>query len=94
MIVFLWSAGTAAGVTDSPRKARRHAAGWMRQQKAVTARVEPAHFMSGTDTLDADYISGGLHWAGRRHPSGRVTWRLRPERAAPAATATATTREN
>jgi hypothetical protein len=77
VIVFLWSAGTAAGVTDSGRKARRQAAGWMRRQQTVTARVEPAHFIPGTETLDTGYIYGGLHWAGRRHPSGRVTWRLR-----------------
>lgn len=85
MIVFLWSAGTAAGVTDSSGKARRHAAQWMRRQDSNTARVEPAHFLPGTETLDAGYISRDLHWAGRRHPSGRVTWRLRmpaPERTA------------
>jgi hypothetical protein len=85
--VFLWQAGTAEGVTDSPGKARRHAARWMRRQETDTARVEPAHFVSGIETLDAGYLpSSAPHWTGRRHPSGRVTWRLRApslERPAP-----------
>ena len=78
MIVYLWSAGTAEGVTDSPRKARRHAAAWMGRQKADTALIEQAHFIPGIESMEAGYTRTPRdpYWAGRRHPSGRISWRL------------------
>ena len=78
MIVFLWSAGTASGVTDSQRTARRHAATWMRSQQADAALIEQAHFIPGIESLDTGYerASRDPHWAGRRHPGGRISWQL------------------
>ena len=85
MIVFLWSAGTAEGVTDNPRKARDDAAALMRSQEADTALVEKAYFMPGFGSLETGYLSAGPCWTARRHPSGRVSWRpceRKPELAA------------
>jgi hypothetical protein len=79
VIVYLWSAGTAEGVTDSPGWARWHAAKWMVQQQADTGRVVQARFIPGTGSLeDASYerLPRDPHWAGRRHPGG-VSWELR-----------------
>lgn len=77
MIVFLWSAGPAEGVTDSPRTARRHAAAWLRSREAETALVEQAQFIPGIESLEAGYRRvGGPRWTGRRHPGGRISWRL------------------
>jgi hypothetical protein len=75
VIVFLWSAGTAEGVADSPRKARRNAAASMRTHEADTALVEKAYYMPGIGSLETGYLRAGLYWTARRYPSGRVSWR-------------------
>lgn len=87
VIVYLWSAGTARGVTDTRRKARRHAACWMRSQNADTAMVEQAHFISGIESMEVGYARTARdpYWIGQRHPGGRVSWLVRvrtPELAA------------
>ena len=78
MIVFLWSAGTAEGVTDSPWQARRSAAAWMRRLEADTALIEQAQFIPGIKSLEAGYrqARGGPYWTARRRSSGRISWRL------------------
>lgn len=73
--VYLWQAGTAEGVTDTPRKARSAAASCGRGGRSLV--VEQAHFVVGTETLQDGYLRTSHYWTGRRHPSGRVTWRLR-----------------
>ena len=75
MIVFLWSAGTAEGVTDNPRKAHDDAAALMRSQEADTALVEKAYFIPGFGSLETGYLPAGPCWTARRHPNGRVSWR-------------------
>ena len=75
MIVFLWSAGTAEGVTDNPQTARTNAAALMCSQEADTALVEKAYFIPGIGSLETGYVPAGRCWAARRHPSGRVSWR-------------------
>lgn len=79
MIVFLWSAGTAEGVTDSARKARGNAAALIRSSKADTALVEQAHFIPGVDSLEAGYQrpDPAWYWTARRRPSGRIFWQRR-----------------
>jgi hypothetical protein len=75
--VYLWSAGTAEGVTDSQRKACENAAAWMHCQQADTALVERAHFIPGVESMQAGYTRAPRDpcWAGRQHPGGRVSWR-------------------
>lgn len=87
-ILYLWSAGSAEGVVDSPGWARWHAAKWMAGQQADTGRVEQVRFITGTGSLeDAGYerLPRDPYWAGQRSLSGWVSWELRapaPELAA------------
>jgi hypothetical protein len=78
--VYLWRAGTAEGVTDTPRKARIAAARCERGGRLEGAGralvVEQARFVPGTETLRDGYLRTSRYWTGRRHPDGRVTWRL------------------
>ena len=79
MIVWLWAAGPAVGVTDDHAKARRAAVFFMRSAGADAAVVEMAYFISGTRSLSAGYEpAGAARWVARRHPGGRVSWRMRP----------------
>ena len=78
MIVWLWAAGNGEGVTDDYAKARGAAASFMRMTGTSAAVVEQAYFITGIRSLSAGYErAGGSHWVARRHPSGRISWRLR-----------------
>jgi hypothetical protein len=78
VIVWLWAAGNGEGVTDDYAKARRAAASFMRMTGTSAAVVEQAYFITGIRSLSAGYErAGGSHWIARRHPSGRISWRLR-----------------
>jgi hypothetical protein len=82
MIVWLWAAGSAEGVTDDEEKARRTAASSMCETGTGSAVVEQAYFIIGIDTLVTGYQKAGApFWIARRHPGGRVSWTL--HRAAP-----------
>jgi hypothetical protein len=79
VIVWLWATGNAEGVTDDCTKAREAATSFMRMTGASAAVVEQAHFITGIRSLSAAYErAGGSHWIARRHPSGRISWSLRP----------------
>ena len=79
MIVWLWVARSAVGVTDDHKKARRAAVFFMRSAGADAAVVEQAYFISGTRSLQAGYEgAGAARWVARRHPGGRISWRMRP----------------
>ena len=79
MIVRLWAAGTAEGVTDYRAKARRAAVFFMRSAGTDAAVVEQAYFISGTRSWSAGYERAGApRWVARRHPGGRISWRMRP----------------
>lgn len=79
MIVWLWAAGSAVGVTDDHKKARRAAVFFMRDAGMDTAVVEQAYFISGTRSLIAGYEPAGApRWVARRHPGGRISWLMRP----------------
>jgi hypothetical protein len=76
VIVWLWSAGNARGVTDNHEKAREAAVLFMRGAGTDTAVVEQAHYVTGIDTLVTGYQKADApHWVARRHPSGRITWK-------------------
>jgi hypothetical protein len=78
VIVRLWAAGRAEGVTDDCEKTRRTAVSCMRGTGADAAVVEQAYFITGVNSLSAGYErSGAPQWIARRHPSGRISWRLR-----------------
>jgi hypothetical protein len=73
MIVFLWQAGTAEGVTDDYVKAQLHAFCFMRRTGASTAVVEQAYYISGIDTLVSGYQRADApRWVARRLPGGRI----------------------
>ena len=73
MIVWLWEAGSAAGVTDDPGKARRNAACVMRGTGADTAVVEGARFIDGTGALNDGYRGDGRRrWVARNERGGRI----------------------
>jgi hypothetical protein len=79
VIVWLWAAGSARGVTDERSKARRAAVLFMRSAGADEGVVEQACFISGTRSLSAGYEwVGAVRWVARRRPGGRVSWRTRP----------------
>lgn len=79
MIVWLWAAGSAVGVTDDHANARRAAVFFMRSAGTDAAVVEQAYFISGTRSLGAGYErDGAARWVARRHPGGRISWRMRP----------------
>jgi len=86
VIVWLWKAGCAEGVTDSRRTARRRAVSLMRGAGA-TAILEMAYFNDGVRSLGAGYdrAHGAPYWVARRSRNGRANWTLRhaePELAA------------
>jgi hypothetical protein len=79
VIVWLWSAGSAQGVTDDQGTALTAAALSMERAGADAAVVEQAHFVTATGTLAAGYQKADApRWVARRRPGGRVAWALRP----------------
>ena len=79
MIVWLWAAGSAVGVTDDHANARRAAVFFMRSAGTDAAVVEQAYFISGARSLGAGYErDGAARWVARRHPGGRISWQMRP----------------
>lgn len=75
MIVWLWDAGSARGVTDDEQRARHAAEASMHDLGGHTARVERASLMSGVRTMTSGYHRTGVGWAGQRHCNGRITWK-------------------
>jgi hypothetical protein len=78
VIVYLWSAGAARGVTDTSRMARRYTAGCLRSRQADTALIEQAHFVPGIESMEVGYKRAARdpYWTGQRHASGRISWRM------------------
>jgi hypothetical protein len=77
-MVWLWSAGSALGVTDTQGKALRAAALSMAGTGTDTALVEQARFITVTGTLAAGYDKPDLpQWIACRRPGGQVRWTLR-----------------
>lgn len=77
--MWLWATGSAVGVTDDHTRARRAAVFFMRSTGTDAAVVEQAYFVSGNRSLSAGYEKAAAErWVARRHPGGRVSWRMRP----------------
>jgi hypothetical protein len=75
--VYLWKAGSARGVTDDSKQARRQAARSMRENGAAEAVVVTAYFDDELNLMDPGYVNGGgMRWEARRHGS-RIFWHCR-----------------
>jgi hypothetical protein len=75
VIVWLWDAGSANGVSDNESRAIQAAEGAMRAigPAAVTAVVERAFLVSGIESLTSNYLRTGGGWPGTCR-KGLITW--------------------
>ena len=75
--VWLWSAGTAEGVTGDREKACQNAACYL-SSAGATAVVEQARFvlLVAGEWLAAGYetLADAARWVACRHPGGQVSW--------------------
>ena len=79
--VWLWSAGTAEGVTGDQAKARENAACYL-GRTGDTAVVEQARIvlLVKGKSLDTGYetLTDAARWVACRHPGGRISWSASP----------------
>ena len=75
VIVWLWDAGSAHGVSDNESRAIQAAEGAMRAigPAPVTAVVERAFLVSGMESLTSKYLRTGDGWSGTCR-KGLITW--------------------
>jgi hypothetical protein len=78
VIVWLWDAGSALGVTDDEARARKTVTAFMQNNKVDSARLESATLATGVRTLTTVYRRTGIGWSGRRYGS-QITWRRLPQ---------------
>jgi hypothetical protein len=75
VIVWLWRAGSALGVTDDEVKACTAVTSAMRSNRADTAVVEMAHFDDGVKSLSTGYVRADApRRVARLHPGSQVSW--------------------
>jgi hypothetical protein len=74
VIVWLWDAGSARGVTDDESRARRAAEAFMRSGRADTARVEKALAVTGISALASGYLRTGHGWTAQPRRDGLIRW--------------------
>ena len=74
MIVWLWDAGSAHGVTDDESRARNTVTAFMQSNQADSARVESATLATGVLTLATVYRRTGMGWSARREGNGYIRW--------------------
>lgn len=74
MILWLWDAGSAHGVTDDESRARKNVTTLMQSNAANCARVESATLVTGVRTLTMIYRRTGNGWLARRDGSGQIRW--------------------
>jgi hypothetical protein len=85
IMVWLWDAGSACGVTDDGARAREAAAAFLSAAETPTARVEKAFLAPGTFALSLAHYRTGVGWSAHRHHDGQIAWKTLPvpqERAA------------
>ena len=75
MIVWLWDAGNARGVTDDESRAQQAAQASLRGSGADTARVEGAALVTGVRTLTTVYRRTGTGWLALRDRNGHIRWK-------------------
>jgi hypothetical protein len=74
MIVWLWDAGRAHGISDDPVRARKAAEGFLCAGRASTALVERAHLITGIRSLYSGYERLGRGWTAHPRQDGPVRW--------------------
>ena len=74
MIVWLWDAGDARGVSDDESRARQAASAYLYDGRAGTVRVERALLVVGGSWLTSGYRRTGEGWLARPRRNGRVRW--------------------
>jgi hypothetical protein len=74
MIVYLWDAPPARGVSDDPARAREAAEGFLCAGRASTALVERAHLVTGIQSLYSGYERMGRGWVAVPLGDGPVRW--------------------
>ena len=74
MIVWLWDAGPARGVSDDDARARTAAEGFLRSGRASTALVEGAHLVTGIQSMYSGYQRLGRGWVAVPLGGGPVRW--------------------
>lgn len=86
VIVWLWDTlGAdcgACGVCTDRARAQQAAQACLEAGRAVTALVQQAHLVDGSEVLTAYYQRFGQPWRARRAGNGAVRWTPLPERAA------------
>jgi len=73
VIVYLWEAGSARGVTDDDARAREAAEEFLRSG-ADSAVIERAVTVMSINSLTSTYARVGQGWSARLH-DGRIFWR-------------------
>jgi hypothetical protein len=77
MILYVWRAGGAEGVSDDDGRARDAAVRFMGVNGADRAVVETVHYDDWMRSMDDVYADrGGMRWDGRRLGGG-VSWASR-----------------
>lgn len=74
MIVWLWDAGSAHGVSDDDGRARDAAEAFIRSGRASSATVERAHLITGIQSLYSGYARLGRGWTTHPRKGGPVRW--------------------
>jgi hypothetical protein len=74
IIVWLWDAGSAHGISDDDARAREAAEGLIRDGRARSARVERACVVAGIQSLYTGYTRLGRGWTARPRRGGTVRW--------------------
>ena len=74
VIVWLWDAGSALGVTDDESRARQAAETFIHNGRATVARVEKATLVTGIRALNPGYARTGQGWTAQPRRNGWIRW--------------------
>jgi hypothetical protein len=74
VIVWLWDAGSALGVTNEESRARQAAEAFIRSGGADVARVEQARLVTGIRSLNPGYTRLGYGWTAQPRKNGLIRW--------------------
>jgi hypothetical protein len=74
VMVWLWDAGSAHGISDDPARARKAAEGFLCAGRASSALVERAHLVTGIQSPYSGYERLGRGWVAVPLGGGPVRW--------------------
>jgi hypothetical protein len=78
IMVWLWDAGSACGVTDDGARAREAAVASLNAGETPTARVEKAFLVPGSFALSLVHYRTGVGWSAHRHHDGQIARKALP----------------